>query len=132
MVTGLPVEHLIERFGDHGLGIDEECTVLTEMGLFPIACNGYAGISFWPYHGVYFITSPSLNSKGSDNHRIVIEYKDKFKVFDPQKGNKNKRYYTKKMIYEKRAAYSEITFLKPMEKHEMTQKRLMLYQMRGK
>jgi hypothetical protein len=132
MVTGVPVGYIIDRFEPKGTDNLRECTILTEMGILPIRCSPYAGSYYFPYQGVYMVTAPTLRSLTGSAHRLVVEStNEKFKVFDPQKGNKGKKLYTTRMFNNSEVSYSEVTFLQPMPDHENTNRRLMLYDARS-
>lgn len=133
MVTGIPVQDLIDRFGNHGVGDDVTLAVLTEMGIFPVVMP----LSYYDpmiLSGVYMVTVPSLNMPGR-NHSIVISVNDDgdFRVFDPNKGRADREYYdddslapnpdTKWVMHGR----SDITLLRSLPKHFGTVERIARY-----
>lgn len=128
MVTGIPVDDLIERFGNHGLSNEEEATVLTENGILPVPVHGMGDTHPMIYFGVYFLTVPSLNIPGA-NHRIVSAISEdgkRWTSYDPNVGRKGKSYYPRNAFYSNRRpfSYSEVTFLDPLRLHKGTQDRI--------
>lgn len=91
MVTGVPVESLIERFGDTGLLFECEVVVLIENGIFPDTRYHSAPVY---EQGFYLVTAPSLNRAG-ELHRVVVEVNkdDDFIVHDPNTGRSGVRSY---------------------------------------
>ena len=131
MVTGEPVASLINRFGDRGLSVEEEITVLTEYGIFPQAVP----FTFsWIVDGVYMLTVPSLNLEGT-NH-CIIAYADrdeeKFILLDPNEGKEGKKAYGREALYGKDGpmAFSSPYFLQVLPDHKGTNSRLKNYEVR--
>lgn len=91
MVTGVPVQELIDRFGDRGLAIECEVAVLIENGIFP-DMRFYIAPSF--DKGFYLATAPSLNIPGG-LHRVVVEVNEDydFVVHDPNTGRDGVKAY---------------------------------------
>tara|TARA_R110002072_G_scaffold183132_2_gene339428 strand:+ start:2559 stop:3053 length:495 start_codon:yes stop_codon:yes gene_type:complete len=95
MVSGLPVEKVIEAYGDHrGLTWWDEQTFLGLCGI------RYHPINFreiLPLGGVYLATIQSLNHKNTA-HRIVMVKQPKSKtiILDPNEGVEGKIAYTMK------------------------------------
>lgn len=92
MVTGIPVDDLVERFGDHGIGFDEKATVLVENGIWPV------NTTFQPHPfspcGVYIVGTCSLNLPGKMHCVVVEALPDGYKVHDPNTGREGKAAYT--------------------------------------
>ena len=59
MVTGVPVEEYIKRFGDHATGEDTEAVALVEAGVFPKAVP-HSGPHPFPLEGIYLVSAPQL------------------------------------------------------------------------
>lgn len=91
MVTGVPVQHLIDRFGDIGLPLECEIAVLIENGIFPDV-RYYLGTPF--PKGFYLASAPSLNIPGA-LHRIIVEVNEEwdFVVHDPNTGREGVKAY---------------------------------------
>jgi len=109
IVTGIPVDELIERFGDHAIGFDEIATVLVEHGLFPRETT----IESHPFYrsGIYFVSVPSLNLAGQ-LHQIVIEAsEDGYIVHDPQAGREGKDFYVDDDVTSGKMARAEVLYV---------------------
>lgn len=133
MVTGVPVEDLIKRFGDRGLGDMEEATVLTEHGILPVEQSGI-GRDRFDVSGVYLVTVPSLNYPGK-NHRTVwaTDGDEKFVLHDPNAGRAGVAAYPPDCIYDTEGplqGYSEVTLLRVMPTHSGNKARRFRYSLR--
>ncbi len=134
MVTGLPIEGLVGRFGDKGLSFDEEAVVLTELGILPVPKAGLASDLF-PEQGVYLVTVPSLNFPGL-NHRVVWMSdpgSGNFILLDPNEGRTDFEAYPRHCIHQNDGplkGYSEVTLLRVMRGHRGHQRREELYKQR--
>jgi len=109
MVTGTPVEELLERFGDHAIGFDEMATVFVEHGIFP----EFTTNQHHPFDrcGVYFVAAPSLNLPGK-LHQVVVEAsEDGYIVHDPQAGREGKRWYRNEDVVSGDLARAEVIYL---------------------
>lgn len=112
MVTGIPVEQYITRFGDdgQGLGNKEETVALVEAKVFPIAVPHVAPHPF-PMPGVYLVSVPSLNIPGK-LHRVVVEADaDGYTVFDPNEGKEGKKAHPRDGMASGDVPYADVTFL---------------------
>lgn len=136
MVTGIPIADLVARFGEgHGLSVEEEITVLTEMGILPVAMPEQLG--HWICGaGVYFVTTPSVNLMGS-THRVVIEQAIEdddweLRVFDPNTGREGVVAHGPNALFKPRTmkTYGDVTRLVPMRLHRGTEELLRLYEAR--
>lgn len=130
MVTGIPVGHIIKRFGSRPLSKNDELIVLTEMGIYPITLP----VSVQPLMvlgNIFMVTVPSLNIKGG-NHAVVVEVTQDMdiNVYDP---SPSEHYPVDAMQPSKNTervmkSYSEITLLEPLSaEHRGTQERIKLY-----
>lgn len=91
MVTGLPVEHFMERFKEPELGLNEETIAFIESHIYPRKTDPY---NPYPHFGIYLVTTPSLNQVGR-SHAIIVEAReDSWKVYDPNAGRPNMNVYT--------------------------------------
>lgn len=91
MITGEDVDGLINRFGDHGIGFDEQATVMVEHGIFPVETTRDQHPFF--NEGVYLVATASLNLPG-ELHLVVVEVIDGlYHVHDPNKGRDGKAWY---------------------------------------
>ena len=110
MITGIPVEDYVKRFGDHALSCHEEYTALIETKIFPIAVADSSPHPF-PVHGVYLISTPSLNIAGS-LHRVVVETSEgDYKVYDPNEGKEGKQVYKSEDVMSGKMACCDVTYL---------------------
>jgi hypothetical protein len=110
MITGIPVESLIERFGDNGLNWAQEVTVLVENKIWPHR-NIDAGPHPFPLEGVYLATVPSLNIAGR-SHRVVIDARSEgYTLYDPNKGRHGRSVYESAGIMTGDISISEVTYL---------------------
>ena len=114
MVTGVPVEEYIERFGDTALGQNEETVALVENGIFPVAVPYYAPHPF-PEFGVYFVTAPSVNTAGYLHRVIVTVSEDGYDVYDPNLNREGMKAY----IDMDDLPRTEVTFLCPKTLEKM-------------
>lgn len=133
MVTGVPVEQLIGRFGDRGLGDMQEAIVLTEHGILPVEQSG-CGRERFDVFGVYLVTVPSLNHLGK-NHRTVwmTDGDEKFVLLDPNAGRVGVAAYPQDCVYDTEGllkGYSEVTFLRVMPSHYGNEARRFRYSAR--
>lgn len=92
MVTGVPIEEYIERFGDNGLSFEEETVALVEDSIFPVRMPSDAPHEF-PNTGVYFVSVPSLNMAGYLHRVVVTASEEGYEVFDPNYHKEGKRFY---------------------------------------
>jgi len=95
MVTGLPVEHYIERFGDDGtgLGYTETTLGLIESKVLQTPIPLGAPHPF-PLYGAYVISAPSLNLPGRMHSLVVTSDRETgYKIYDPNRGRKGKKHY---------------------------------------
>jgi hypothetical protein len=136
MVTGVPVNDLLHRFGNHGLSHEEIVTVLTEYGILPRMIDMD---EVFMADGVYFLTMPSLNIPRA-LHRVVAvsnDADDIIKVYDPNQGRPDKVFYEEDCLFRRmkggseRVYYSDPIFLKPLRLHRGTEERLALYAQRA-
>ena len=110
MITGIPIESLIDRFGDHGLSMDEEVTVLVENKLWPYR-NTECGPHPFPLEGVYLVTVPSLNLEGK-LHRVVVDARTEgYTVFDPNTGRDGRKAYSSDDVMTGGMQICEVTYL---------------------
>jgi len=119
MVTGQPVQDIVLRFGDRGIGAEEEVAFLTENGLLPVPMNRYAK-NYFSETGLYLITAPSLNLLGK-THRLVVVIDNNwdFTILDPNAGRKGKKYYSRNGFFTKRGiSYSDVVHLVEMKLHK--------------
>lgn len=136
MVTGLPIGTLTDRFGEgHGLSSEEEITVLTEMGILPVAMPEQLG--HWHSAGVYLVTTPSINLLGS-THRVVVQQALEdddwvLRVFDPNVGREGVLAHGPNALFNPRTmkTYGDVVKLVPMRLHKGTDERLRLYAARS-
>ena len=109
MVTGVPVEDLIERFGDRGLAFPEEACVLIENGIFPVNTTG--SHHEFALEGVYLVSTPSLNLPGK-LHMVVVEASaDGYVVYDPNTGREGVKAYHPNAIMDGELARCEVRYL---------------------
>lgn len=109
MVTGEPVEALIERFGDRPLGFAEEACVLIEHGIFPVDATGSP--HEFALEGVYLVSAPSLNLPGK-LHMVVVEASvEGYIVHDPNTGREGVKAYHRDAIMEGDLARCEVRYL---------------------
>lgn len=109
MVTGEPVEALIERFGDRPLGFAEEACVLIEHGIFPVDATGSP--HEFALEGVYLVSAPSLNLPGK-LHMVVVEASvEGYIVHDPNAGREGVKAYHRDAIMEGDLARCEVRYL---------------------
>lgn len=96
MVTGVPVQDIIDEFGDdYGLGNATEFGFLLRHGYWPVEIHNDPVIGWrFPRIGRYFMTVQSKNSLGSA-HRILVEVDKDYneKVYDPNEGRPGKKFY---------------------------------------
>lgn len=129
MVTGIPIDELVARFGDLPLGDAEEAVVLTEMGILPvpiIALGGFPGLT---HAGAYFISVPSINRPGQA-HRIVARAEPGWRIFDPQYGREGVNSYGPNAFDDVDGCikhWSEAVFLHSMDAHKGTAERMDRY-----
>jgi len=134
MVTALPVESIMERFGNHGLDDETTVTVLSEMGIHPINIPHIAGPLF--IEGATYLASvPSLNNLGGA-HAIIIEVGEigDATVYDPNEGRDGTQWYRRDALHPTRdytgpilRRYTEALMLKSLRLHQGTRKRMLLY-----
>lgn len=133
MVTGIPIEDLIDRFGSAAAGDEIESIVLTELGILPVPTQTIGGVCEMVRCGVYLMTVPSLNQPGKA-HRVVSEATPKeWRIYDPQFGREGRIGYdvdafngsTPKLQH-----WSQAVFLHPMLGHRGNKERLALYRRR--
>lgn len=92
MITGLSVDDMIDRFGDHALGFDETATVLAEHGLFPH--NTSSGPHRYPFVGWYLVACASKNLPGQAHQVLVYADGEGYTVYDPQEGREGKKFWS--------------------------------------
>lgn len=94
MVTGVPIETYIARFGEGPQSSEVEISALIESGIFPMAIP-HGGPHPFPLAGVYLVSVPSLNLFGQ-LHRVVVEAsRQTYLVYDPNAGRKSVQAYPK-------------------------------------
>lgn len=109
MVTGVPVDSLIERFGNQALAFDAEATVLVEHRIFPIKTTG--DHRTFPFTGLYLVSAPSLNLPGQ-LHMVAVEATEyELKVYDPNTGRKGVKAYADDAITSGQLACVDVTYL---------------------
>jgi len=131
MVTGIPVSELIDRFGNHGLGLDVEATVLTEMGIYPTKIS--TGIESQIGVGVYFMDVPSLNLTGKMHLCVMVYDGHEMIIYDPNEGREGvKSYHPKGLHSGNSPSPSNFSFtrLESLDRHHGTDIRRVLYKKR--
>lgn len=133
MVTGLPIERLVDRFGDRSLRDEDEATILTELGILPVPMSPYMLENPMPLAGVYFLTTPSLNRPG-DMHRVVAHYahEEGWTVFDPNEGRDGKQYWGRNALQVGPFNFCEPIYLQPLHAHQGSLERRALYVRAGR
>ena len=140
MVTGLPVNDLIDRFSDSGLSSAIEATVLTEMGILPISLPITIATPFLNGN-VFFLTVPSLNVLGNQ-HLVVVEADGDgdLIVYDPNKDKEDYSWYPPDALQPSietikagkvLRGFSNITLLRPLSEHRGSAERGKLYMRRA-
>lgn len=113
MATGLPVEYFMERFDAPELGPTEETLAFIESHILPQATSPFAP---YPYYGVYYVTTPSLNQLGR-SHAIIVTFDDLgdgvagYKVYDPNKGRDGMNVYEDGDVNNGKISQSNIFYL---------------------
>lgn len=109
MVTGIPVESLVERFGDRGLAFDSKATVLVENKIWPVNTT----FRDHPFDtcGVYLVGTCSLNLPGKMHCVVVEASSDGYRVYDPNKGRQGKDFYVDDDIMNGRLSRCEVFYL---------------------
>lgn len=109
MITGVPIEKLVDRFGDNPLGFDEAATVLVEHGIFPTNTTGCPHQFLFP--GFYLVACASKNFLGLTHQIIVKADEDGYVVYDPQQGREGKEVWTGDDIMQEKMARAEVLYL---------------------
>jgi len=92
MITGRPVSDVIAEFHDHYCrGTLEPMQFFIRHSYYPRPCKTTE--RYPKIDRVYMVTVPSLNNRAV-NHCIVWDCRDDVKIFDPNQGRPNMRYYT--------------------------------------
>ncbi len=132
MVTGIPVNDLLDRFGNHALDLETKITVLSEMGIHTTPVEGRITPQIPP--GVYFATFPSLNKTGK-THLCVIQCDgNEAQIFDPNEGREGVKHYHCAGMHGA-APYPtdyKLTLLESLRLHRGTAIRQSLYKVRQK
>ena len=132
MVTGVPVDDLIKRFGESALTKERELTVLTEMGIYPVPMP-IAVQSLMLIRNVFFMTVPSINLPGR-NHAVVMEVTSDYEVLlhdpSPLLAYSTDAMQPSKDTVQKLVSYSEIVLLEGLPEHSGSAKRRKLYRAR--
>lgn len=126
MVTGIPVNDLIARFGDVGMVDEDKATVLCEEGILPVDVPQMGGaLHPLPYAGTYLLSVPSLNIPGR-GHSIVCTLDDDgdWELYDPNEGREGKAFYSRHGLMAGEVKHYVATLLVPLPKHRATQERI--------
>lgn len=105
MYTGIDQQKIIDQMKEHGDstgGLHCEFRQWVRMGYLPRTLP-YPDLILG-YKKVFLLTVPSLNIKGG-NHRILIDYQENLKVYDPNDGIPGKLVYN----YDLLNSWSELT-----------------------
>lgn len=132
MVTGIPVNNLLDRFGNHGLDREVKITVLSEMGIQATPMAEY--VSPIIPKGVYFATVPSLNKQGH-SHLCVVECDGALAtIYDPNEGREGVTAYHKDGMHGEAPFPRDykLTLLEELRRHRGTEYRQALYKLRKK
>ena len=90
MVAGVSYSEAKKAFaGNPPYSFMRECIALVRLGLF----QDHRDISRLYSGRLHIITVPRLNLRGY-NHSIVVDSGDKYKVYDPLNGVKDKKFYS--------------------------------------
>lgn len=95
MLTGIPVEKIIEEMGPEGQTFIAETNFLLRHGYFPVRLMNDPIIGWgFPRTGLYLLTVASLNTVGAQ-HRILVEVDNNYNeiVYDPNEGKEGKKFY---------------------------------------
>lgn len=109
MITGVPVEKLVERFGDEAIGFDQAATVLVEHGIFPIKTTDCPHP--FMFEGAYMVACCSKNFAGLSHQLVVEASREGYVVHDPQKGRDGKLYWTGEDIMSGEMSKTEVLWL---------------------
>lgn len=119
MVTGIPVQDLIARFGDVGMTDEDKATVLCEEGILPVDVPNMGGAMHpLPYAGTYMLSVPSLNIQGR-GHSIVctLDAEGDWALYDPNEGREGKQFYTRHGLMAGEVKHYTAILLIPLTKH---------------
>ena len=137
MVTGIPVDDLVERFGDTGCSNEISATVLCEMGILPILLPNVVTPLFL-VGNVFFLTVPSLNTVGGAHCVVVAAHNDgPPTLYDPNEGVVGGQWYPRGALDPAPdnprilRAYSDVMLLQPLARHHGSRKRQHLYRRRA-
>lgn len=86
MVSGVPVQDIIDEFGEGGMTYKDELKWLVRHDILPAPCLNVGNLLHpFPMHGVYIISAPSLNMPGKEHSLVVVVGKG-YQVLDPNTG----------------------------------------------
>jgi hypothetical protein len=89
MVSGVPVDELVEKFGNDGMSEQEFIEAISDLGL---SWNKFCFNTMFA-DGTYSVTVPSLNIDGGLHKIVIIIVDGIWTVLDPNNGLDGKLYY---------------------------------------